>query len=138
MIIDDINDTGATFDLIKNYINYDILKFRFGCLIENKSSKFKSNYWGKLIDKKLKPKIFSCQNILLKFTCSQNPFILKGRSRSQFILKAESQSHFILKGRSQSCFFLKGWSRTRFILNGWITVESCLEIVFKSLFNELR
>ena len=55
LIIDDINDTGATFDLIKNYINYDILKFRFGCLIENKSSKFKSNYWGKLIDKKLKP-----------------------------------------------------------------------------------
>jgi len=55
LIIDDINDTGATFDLIKNYINYNVLKFRFACLIENKASKFKSNYWGKLIDKKLKP-----------------------------------------------------------------------------------
>ena len=56
LIIDDINDTGATFDLIKNYVSYDEYKFRFGCLIENKASKFKSNYWGKLIDKKLKPR----------------------------------------------------------------------------------
>ncbi len=54
-IIDDINDTGATFNLIKNHINNYNIKIRFGCLIENKSSNFKSNYWGKLIDKKLNP-----------------------------------------------------------------------------------
>ena len=54
-IIDDINDTGATFNLIKKHINNYNIKIRFGCLIENKTSKFKSNYWGNLIDKKLNP-----------------------------------------------------------------------------------
>ena len=51
LIIDDINDTGATFNFIKNRINQQDLSIFFAVLIDNNSSKFKVDFRGKIIDK---------------------------------------------------------------------------------------
>ena len=55
LIIDDINDTGNTFSLIKNYsskFNYEI---HFAALINNVKSKIKTDYFGQLIVKSKNP-----------------------------------------------------------------------------------
>ena len=55
LIIDDINDTGATFKLIQHAINKKELNIYFASLIENNSSAFKVDFRGKIIDKSLNP-----------------------------------------------------------------------------------
>ena len=55
LIIDDINDSGATFNLIKNHMKKYIVNLNYASLIENKSSNFKADFKGKLIDKTADP-----------------------------------------------------------------------------------
>ena len=55
LIIDDINDTGATFNFIKNRIDEQDLSIFFAVLIDNISSNFKVDFRGKLIDKSEDP-----------------------------------------------------------------------------------
>ena len=55
LIIDDINDTGATFNFIKNRIDEQDLSIFFAVLIDNNSSNFKVDFRGKLIDKSEDP-----------------------------------------------------------------------------------
>ena len=55
LIIDDINDTGATFNLIKNITGIENLNICYASLVENKTSSFKSDFKGKIIDKSLNP-----------------------------------------------------------------------------------
>lgn len=51
LIIDDINDTGATFNFIKKNIIDKSKDVRFAALVDNISSDFKVDYKGKVIDK---------------------------------------------------------------------------------------
>ncbi|MDA9648771.1 phosphoribosyltransferase domain-containing protein [Flavobacteriaceae bacterium] len=55
LIIDDINDTGATFKLIDHAIDKKEINIYFASLIENNSSAFKVDFRGKVIDKSLNP-----------------------------------------------------------------------------------
>ena len=54
LIIDDINDTGATFEYIKHKCvsNSNV---RYASIINNKPSSFKVDYWGYEIDKDQNP-----------------------------------------------------------------------------------
>lgn len=51
LIIDDINDTGATFNFIKKNIIDKTKEVRYAALVDNISSDFKVDYKGKVIDK---------------------------------------------------------------------------------------
>jgi hypoxanthine phosphoribosyltransferase len=54
LIIDDINDTGATFEYIKhNCVSNS--NVRYASIINNKPSPFKVDYWGYEIDKDQNP-----------------------------------------------------------------------------------
>ena len=55
LIIDDINDTGKTFDLVKKIFKDSDFEIRFAALINNISSKTKIDYHGQLIDKSINP-----------------------------------------------------------------------------------
>ena len=55
LIIDDINDTGATLKLIERAVDKKEIKIYFASLIENNSSAFKVDFRGKIIDKSLNP-----------------------------------------------------------------------------------
>lgn len=55
LIIDDINDTGATFNFIKNNIIDKSKKVRYAVLVDNISSDFRVDYKGKVIDKSETP-----------------------------------------------------------------------------------
>lgn len=55
LIIDDINDTGATFNFIKKNIIDKSKEVRFAALVDNISSDFKVDYKGKVIDKSKTP-----------------------------------------------------------------------------------
>jgi len=55
LIIDDINDTGATFKLIDHAIDKKEINIYYASLIENNSSAFKVDFRGKIIDKSLNP-----------------------------------------------------------------------------------
>jgi|TARA_B110000196_G_C20888763_1_gene540264 hypoxanthine phosphoribosyltransferase len=55
LIIDDINDTGATFNFITKNIGNKKSKLRFAALVENTSSNFTSEFKGKIIDKSKTP-----------------------------------------------------------------------------------
>ena len=55
LIVDDINDTGATFNFVKNSLAEHNGNFSYASLIENKSSNFKVDFRGKIIDKKINP-----------------------------------------------------------------------------------
>lgn len=52
LIIDDINDTGATFKLIDHAIDKKEINIYYASLIENNSSAFKVDFRGKIIDKR--------------------------------------------------------------------------------------
>ena len=55
LIIDDINDTGRTFDFVKKTFNNSDCEIRFAALINNVTSKTKIDYHGQLIDKSENP-----------------------------------------------------------------------------------
>ena len=55
LIIDDINDTGATFKLIDHAIDKKEINIYYASLIENNSSAFKVDFRGKIIYKSLNP-----------------------------------------------------------------------------------
>ena len=55
LIIDDINDTGATFDLIHKNIKATNKDIRYAVLIDNTSSNFKTQFKGEVIDKSKNP-----------------------------------------------------------------------------------
>ena len=55
LIIDDINDTGKTFDFVKKTFNNLDCEIRFAALINNVTSKTKIDYHGQLIDKSESP-----------------------------------------------------------------------------------
>jgi len=55
LIIDDINDTGATFDLIHKNIKATNKDIRYAVLVDNTSSNFKTQYKGTIIDKSKNP-----------------------------------------------------------------------------------
>jgi len=55
LIIDDINDTGKTFDLVKKIFKDSDCEIRFASLINNVTSKTKIDYHGQLIDKSNNP-----------------------------------------------------------------------------------
>ena len=55
LIIDDINDTGRTFDFVKKTFNDSDCEIRFAALINNVTSKTKIDYHGQLIDKSENP-----------------------------------------------------------------------------------
>jgi len=55
LIIDDINDTGNTFDFVKKIFKDSDCKIRFAALINNVTSKTKIDYHGQLIDKSDNP-----------------------------------------------------------------------------------
>ena len=55
LIIDDINDTGKTFSLIKNHSIKFKSKIHFAALINNVKSKIKIDYQGQFIDKSKNP-----------------------------------------------------------------------------------
>ena len=65
LIVDDINDTGATFNFVKNSLSEYKGNFGYAALIENKSSKFKVDFKGKIIDKKINPNwiVFQWENL---------------------------------------------------------------------------
>ena len=65
LIIDDINDTGATFNFVKNSLAEHNGNFSYASLIENKSSNFKVDFKGKIIDKKINPNwiVFQWENL---------------------------------------------------------------------------
>ena len=50
LIMDDINDTGATFQHIADNCIYDS-RIRYAAVINNRPSPFEVNYWGYEIDK---------------------------------------------------------------------------------------
>ena len=56
LIIDDINDTGSTFNFLKQSLKNYNRKLYYASLIENKTSTFKVNFFGKIIDKSVDPK----------------------------------------------------------------------------------
>ena len=51
LIIDDINDTGNTFDFVKKIFKDSDCEIRFAALINNVTSKTKIDYHGQLTDK---------------------------------------------------------------------------------------
>ena len=55
LIIDDINDTGKTFDFVKKTFNNSDAEIRFAALINNVTSKTKIDHHGQLIDKSESP-----------------------------------------------------------------------------------
>jgi len=55
LIIDDINDTGNTFDFVKKIFKDSDCEIRFAALINNITSKTKIDYHGQLIDKSDNP-----------------------------------------------------------------------------------
>lgn len=55
LIIDDINDTGATFDLIHKNIKATNKDIRYAVLVDNTSSNFKTQFKGEVIDKSKNP-----------------------------------------------------------------------------------
>ena len=55
LIIDDINDSGETFDIVKKIFSSSNCEIRLAALINNISSKTKIDYHGQLIDKKDNP-----------------------------------------------------------------------------------
>ena len=55
LIIDDINDTGATFNYIKKNIGKNNVEIHFSVLIDNISSDFIPEYKGKIINKSEDP-----------------------------------------------------------------------------------
>ena len=55
LIVDDINDTGATFNFIKKYTKNSNKDIRYAVLVDNVSSNFKSHFKGKIIDKSKNP-----------------------------------------------------------------------------------
>ena len=55
LIIDDINDTGNTFDFVKKIFKDSDCEIRFAALINNVTSKTKIDYHGQLIDKSDNP-----------------------------------------------------------------------------------
>ncbi len=55
LIIDDINDTGRTFDFVKKTFKDSDCEIRFAALINNVTSKTKIDYHGQLIDKSENP-----------------------------------------------------------------------------------
>ena len=55
LIIDDINDTGATFNFIKKNIKDINTEVHYAVLVNNLSSDFKVEYKGKVIDKSKTP-----------------------------------------------------------------------------------
>ena len=55
LIIDDINDTGKTFDLVKKIFKDSDCEIRFASLINNVTSKTKIDYHGQLVDKSDNP-----------------------------------------------------------------------------------
>ena len=55
LIIDDINDTGNTFDFVKKIFKDSDCEIRFASLINNVTSKTKIDYHGQLIDKSNNP-----------------------------------------------------------------------------------
>ena len=55
LIIDDINDTGATFDLIHKNIKATNKDIRYAVLVDNTSSNFKTQFKGTIIDKSKNP-----------------------------------------------------------------------------------
>ena len=55
LIIDDINDTGRTFEFVKKTFNDSDCEIRFAALINNVTSKTKIDYHGQLIDKSENP-----------------------------------------------------------------------------------
>ena len=65
LIVDDINDTGATFNFVKNSLAEHNGNFSYASLIENKSSNFKVDFKGKIIDKKTNPNwiVFQWENL---------------------------------------------------------------------------
>ena len=55
LVIDDINDSGKTFDIVKKIFSSSNNEIRFAALINNISSKTKIDYHGQLIDKRNNP-----------------------------------------------------------------------------------
>ena len=55
LIIDDINDSGATFEFIKKLQNNQDSNIRYAALIDNIPSSFKVDFRGMLIDKSSNP-----------------------------------------------------------------------------------
>lgn len=55
LIIDDINDSGATFEFIKKLQNNQDSNIRYAALIDNIPSSFKVDFRGKQIDKSSDP-----------------------------------------------------------------------------------
>ena len=55
LIIDDINDTGKTFTIVKETFNNPNADIRYAALINNISSKTKIEYHGQIINKKENP-----------------------------------------------------------------------------------
>ena len=56
LIIDDINDTGSTFNFLRKSLKNYNRNFYYASIIENKTSSFKVNFFGKIIDKSVDPK----------------------------------------------------------------------------------
>lgn len=55
LIIDDINDTGKTFTIVKETFDNTNAEIRYAALINNISSKTKIEYHGQIINKKENP-----------------------------------------------------------------------------------
>ena len=55
LIIDDINDTGKTFSIVKETFDNTNADIRYAALINNISSKTKIEYHGQIINKKENP-----------------------------------------------------------------------------------
>ena len=55
LVIDDINDSGKTFDIVKKIFSSSNNEIRFAALINNISSKTKIDFHGQLIDKRDNP-----------------------------------------------------------------------------------
>jgi len=55
LIIDDINDSGSTFNFIKKNIVKSDSEVHFAVLINNSKSKVKVDYHGQIIDKSINP-----------------------------------------------------------------------------------
>ena len=53
LIIDDINDTGKTLQLVKNLFSDHTATIKFAVLVDNKSSNFMIDFSAKNIDKKV-------------------------------------------------------------------------------------
>ena len=64
LIVDDINDTGATFNFVKNSLAEYKANFSYTSLSENTSSNCKVDFKGQIIDKnKSKLIVFPWENL---------------------------------------------------------------------------